>query len=209
MTKEKSLIKLSIEEWNHEQCVAIARVAAQALTESAPILGETWSSHLWEDIIKYLKVTQKELEERVVSFQEAAALLSNEQRDIRIEVMVDLVALALQVNNDIERKKEPVMIYDARSRRFLIEMERKLNLSRGDLSSVERSISQQIYYALLENQEKEEKKDKPSMQENMDSSAKKSIFDSNKKKDTLKWIATGAGILGGGAIIGNADLKED
>ncbi|CAO3620127.1 unnamed protein product [Mucor hiemalis] len=78
-------------------------------------------------------------------------------------------------------------------------MERKLNLSRGDLSSVERSISQQIYYALLENQEKDEKT--TSMQQNMDSSAKKSMFDSNKKKDTLKWIATGAGIIGGGAII--------
>ncbi|CAO3620131.1 unnamed protein product [Mucor hiemalis] len=113
MTQEKSLIKLSIEEWSHEQCIAIARVAAQALTESAPILGESWSSRLWEDILKYLKVTQKELESRVVSFQEAAALLSNEERDIRIEVMVDLVALALQVNNTIEKKKEAVMIYDA------------------------------------------------------------------------------------------------
>ncbi len=131
-------------------------------------------------------------------------MLSNETRDIRIEVLVDLVALALQINNNPEKKKENVMLYDARSRRFLLELERKLNLSRGDLSSVERSISQQMYYALLENTEKKEDSKGKTMQQNMDLSARKAITDTNKKKEAFKWIATGAGIIGGGALIGKS-----
>lgn len=204
MSEEESLIKLSIKEWTHEQCLAIARVAAQVLTESASILGESWSNQLWDDVLTYLKASEKEFETRVLSIHEAVELLSNEARDIRIEVLVDLVALSLKINNNPQNKKEQVMLYDARSRRFLIELERKLNLSRGDLSSVERSISQQMYYALLENQEKEENKkgNSSTMQQNMDSSARKAITDTNKKKGTLKWIATGAGIIGGGALIG-------
>jgi hypothetical protein len=204
MSEEKSVIKLSIQEWTHEQCLAVARVSAQALTENAHILGESWSTQLWNDVIKYLKVSQKELESRVLSFKEAVELLSNETRDIRIEVLVDLVALALQINNNPEKKKENVMLYDARSRRFLLELERKLNLSRGDLSSVERSISQQMYYALLENTEKKEDSKGKTMQQNMDLSARKAITDTNKKKEAFKWIATGAGIIGGGALIGKS-----
>ena len=195
-SEEKSLIKLSAQEWTHDQRVAVARVAAQALTRTAPTVGEAWSDQLWNNILNYLKVTEKELESRVMHLHDAVQLLSLE-RDVRIEVLVDLVALALEVNNG---KKNHVMVYDARSRRFLLELQSCLDLSKGDLSAVERSIAQQIYYALLENQA--EGGGKKSMQQTMDSSAKKAMESNNKKKDTLKWIATGAGVIGGGALIG-------
>ncbi|KAG1438947.1 hypothetical protein G6F56_012460 [Rhizopus delemar] len=98
--------------------------------------------------------------------------------------MLDLVALSLY-----GQKKD--MNYDARSRRFLLELEHTLELSRGDLNAVERSVSQQIYYAL----EEQEKKDTGS------SSVKKAIQEGSKRNKALRWAATGAGIVGGGAII--------
>lgn len=190
---DKPLIKLSIQEWSHEQRLAVARVSAQALTQSAPILGESWSCQWWESMITYLKVSQQELESRVLNSQQAVELLSTKSQDIRIEVLVDILALALQTSKDAK-----VMLYDARSRRFLVQLEHSLNLYSGDLSSVEKSVAQQMYYALLETQEK----DDTTMQQNMDLSARKAITNTNNKKKAFKWIATGAGIIGGGALIG-------
>lgn len=196
MSLDKPLIKLSLPEWSHEQKLAVARVSAQALTQSAPILGETWSCQWWEDVITYLSVSQQELESRVLHSQQAVEVLSTNSRDIRIEVLIDILALALQINNE---KKGKVMLYDARSRRFLVHLEQVMSLSSGDLASVEKSISQQMYYALLETQVNT---DGSTMQQDMDLSARKAINNTNKKKNAFKWLATGAGIIGGGALIG-------
>jgi hypothetical protein len=205
---EESIIKLSVEEWNHDQRIAVARVAAQSLTSVAPLLGEPWSSQWWNDVIKYLQVSQQELEGRYMPFQQAVELLSGEKRDIRIEVMVDLLALALHVTpnamkEDAKKSKaKHIMLYDARSRRFLLELEHALCLYMGDLGSVEKSVAQQMYYGLLEQQDKQQNDGSPTMQQNMDLSARKAMQDSNKKKQAFRWIATGAGIIGGGAVIG-------
>lgn len=205
---DESIIKLSVEEWDHDQRIAVARVAAQSLTQVAPLLGEPWSSHWWNDVIKYLQVTQQELEGRYMTYQQAVDLLSGEKRDIRIEVLVDLLALALHVTpnamkEDAKKSKaKHVMLYDARSRRFLLELEHALNLYMGDLVSVEKSVAQQMYYGMLEQQEKQQEDGSPSMQQNMDLSARKAIEGANKKKQAFRWIATGAGIIGGGAVIG-------
>ncbi|GAA5796783.1 hypothetical protein HPULCUR_002158 [Helicostylum pulchrum] len=192
MTTDKPLIKLSIEEWTHEQRLAVARISAQALTQTAPILGETWSNDWWVAILKYLKLTQSQLESRVQTSQDAVTVLSTSVRDIRIEVLVDLLALALQISD------KKIMIYDSRSRKFLLQLEHSLNLYRGDLTSVEKSVSQQMYYALLESQEKNSNS---SVEQNMDLSARKAMQDASKKKQAFKWLATGAGIIGGGALI--------
>ncbi|KAG2197086.1 hypothetical protein INT46_003154 [Mucor plumbeus] len=204
---EESIIKLSVEEWNHDQRIAVARVAAQSLTSVAPLLGEPWSSQWWNDVIRYLQVSQHELEGRYMPFQQAVELLSGEKRDIRIEVMVDLLALALHVTpnamkEDAKKSKaKHIMLYDARSRRFLLELEHALCLYMGDLGSVEKSVAQQMYYGLLEQQDKQQNDGSPTMQQNMDLSARKAMQDSNKKKQAFRWIATGAGIIGGGAVI--------
>jgi hypothetical protein len=205
---EESIIKLSVKEWTHEQRISLARVSAQALTHSATILGESWSCQWWYDLITYLNVTQPELEARVLSVAQAVAHLS-ENRDIRIEALVDLLALTLRITpnamqQDAQKSKaKHIMTYDARSRRFLLTLEPVMGLSRGDLASVEKSVAQQMYYGMLEQQGKEQEGQSTSMQQNMDVSAQKSMHDSNKKKQAFKWIATGAGIIGGGAVIGN------
>ncbi|CEP13103.1 hypothetical protein [Parasitella parasitica] len=203
---EESIIKLSVKEWNYDQRFAVARVAAQSLTQVAPLLGEAWSSRWWNEVLKYLEVTQQELEGRYMAFQQAVELLSVEERDVRIEVMVDLLALALHVTppaikEDAQKSRAAhVMLYDARSRRFLLELQHALRLCAGDLMSVENSVAQQMYYAMLE-QQQQQKEEGSSTQQNMDLSARKAIQDTNKKKQAFRWIATGAGIIGGGAVI--------
>ncbi|KAG1461792.1 hypothetical protein G6F46_004664 [Rhizopus delemar] len=90
--------------------------------------------------------------------------------------------------------KKKDMNYDSRSRRFLLELEHVLCLTHGDLNSVERSVSQQIYYAL-------QQQEQASHTTNMDASAKKALQEGSKRNKALRWAATGAGILGGGAVI--------
>lgn len=102
--------------------------------------------------------------------------------------MLDLVALSIYGHQKAE------MYYDARARNLLLELERLLQLSCGDLNAVERSVSQQIYYALQEQQSS-------SHTDNMGASAKNAVQEGNKKQQALRWVATGAGILGGGAVI--------
>lgn len=204
---EKSIIKLSVQEWTLEQRLSLARIAAQALTESTAVLGESWSSQWWHDLITYLYVTQAELESTILSVSQAIEHIS-ENRDIRIDVMVDLLALALHITpsamqEDAKKSKaKHIMKYDARSRRFFMTLEPLMGLSKGDFISVEKSVAQQMYYGMLEQQASEQEGQPPSMQQNMDASARKAMHDSNKKKKAFKWIATGAGIIGGGAVIG-------
>lgn len=103
---------------------------------------------------------------------------------------------------NINREKEGV-IYDARSRRFLFELARLSNLTPADVTAVERSVAQQMYFALQDNIKDEDKDsnlhDRATL---MDQSAHKKIDETNKQKKAFKWLATGAGVLGGGALIG-------
>ncbi|KAI8049136.1 uncharacterized protein B0P05DRAFT_575912 [Gilbertella persicaria] len=199
---DEPIVKLSLEDWSYEQRVAIARLAAQALTETAPLLGEAWCEQWWHDMLQYLQVSQTDLESRIITCAQAVELLTCETRDIRIEVMMDLLALALHITptamKEDTRKSQAkhVMLYDARSKRFLVQLEKCLKLTRGDLGSVEKSIAQQMYYSLLEQQGEQ-----GNTKESMDTSARKAMVESNKKKQALKWLATGAGVIGGGAVI--------
>jgi hypothetical protein len=205
---EESIIRLSAGEWTHEQRLSLARLAAQALTHSATVIGEAWSCQWWHDLITYLHVRQPELEAHVLSTNQALSCLS-ENRDIRIEALVDLLALALHITpnamqEDAKKSKaKHIMKYDARSRHFLLTLESVMGLTKGDLSSVEKSVAQQMYYGMLEQQDKDQS---ALIQQEMDVSAQKAMHDSNKKKQVFKWIATGAGIIGGGAVIGKVNL---
>lgn len=199
---DECIVKLSIEEWTFEQRLAITRVAAQALTQVAPYLGESWSRQWWYDMLKYLEISQQDIEQKKVSIEESIAILSTENRDIRIEAMIDLLALALHITPTImkeDAKKsnaKNVMLYDARSRQFLKALEHYLKLYPGDLNAVEKSVAQQMYYSMQQQQQN------GSVEANLDESARKAMDQANNKSKALKWIATGAGIIGGGAVIG-------
>ncbi|KAI8375199.1 hypothetical protein BD560DRAFT_488819 [Blakeslea trispora] len=201
---EEPIVKLSRKEWTHKQCIGVARLAAQALTETESLLTQTWSENWWARLLEYLELTQLELESHAITCSDAVEILSNEQRDIRVEVLSDLLALALHITptalkEDAKKSKaKHVMLYDAKSKRFLLQLEKCLRLTPGDLGSVEKNIAQQMYYSMLEQQEKS---DDSTVQSNMDLSAHKALSDSNKKKQALRWLATGAGVIGGGAVI--------
>lgn len=205
---DECIVKLSIEEWSFEQRLAISRIAAQALTQTAPHLGESWSRQWWYDMLNYLQITQQQIEQQKLTIDESIAILSTEQRDIRIEAMIDILALALHITPTImkeDAKKanaKHVMLYDARSRQFLKGFEHWLKLYPGDLCAVEKSVAQQMYYSMQEQQQQQD----GSVQKNLDQSARKAIDEANNKSKALKWIATGAGIIGGGAVIGKIHI---
>lgn len=94
------------------------------------------------------------------------------------------------------------MVYDARARQFLFQLAYTMKLDLADVAAVERSIAQQMYFALQENSKEKD----PNLEDRaaiMDQSAKKAMTETNTKKKAMRWLATGAGVLGGGALIGS------
>ncbi|KAJ8662910.1 hypothetical protein O0I10_001086 [Lichtheimia ornata] len=198
MSKE-SLINLSVESWDLENKHAIARIAGQALTVVEPIVHPSWARMWWSELRNYLGLSQEELVSNPMSLDYAIQLLSNSKRDIRIEILVDLLALSMHL--DHPTKKDTPVVYDARSRRFLFELAQLMKLAPTDVTAVERSVAQQMYFALQENSGEEKDPHLEDRATLMDQSAKTSIQNTNKQKKHLKWLATGAGVLGGGALI--------
>ncbi|KAI8876389.1 DUF726-domain-containing protein [Backusella circina FSU 941] len=189
-TEDKQLIQLSVSNWSQEKRMAVAKLTSEALRYTTYSLGNSsWAAHWWSDMLAYLQLEQQDLD-RHLTTERALALVSSE-KDIRIDSLVDLLALALLLVPENEKKsKRPNGLYDARERRFLIELEHIYKLERGDLKAVERSVSQQMYYALQKDQE-----------DNMGSSTKKAVEEANGKKKAFRWLATGGAVLGGGAVI--------
>ncbi|KAI9470794.1 MAG: hypothetical protein EXX96DRAFT_490189 [Benjaminiella poitrasii] len=187
-----SIIKLSASEWTEDQRISVARVSAQTLTHVSAVLDERWCRHWWQELIDYLHVSQSQLEQRILPFDQALEHLTGERRDIRIEVLLELLAVALHVTDVV--KRDAVMLYDARARAFLVELEHALGLCRGDLASVERSVAQQMYYGVMENKGSD-------VQQSMEEEAQRAIEATNRRQQAFRWIATGAGVIGGGAVI--------
>ncbi|KAI9252863.1 hypothetical protein BDA99DRAFT_548304 [Phascolomyces articulosus] len=197
---EQPLIQLSATSWSKEQKLSIARIAGQALTSIESIVQQQWGMECWFQLLAYLELSQQDLVAKPMTYEEAAKLLSSGERDIRIEILVDLLAVAMHLNK--QPSSQEGVIYDARSRRFLFELARLAALSPADVTAVERSVAQQMYFALQENTKEKDRdgnlQDRAAL---MDQSAQKKIEETNKEKKAFKWLATGAGVLGGGALI--------
>jgi hypothetical protein len=100
----------------------------------------------------------------------------------------------------IRDKETPAdIIYDARTRQFLYSLTLEMGLQGTELAVVEKSLGQQIYFALQEKSKEGGDTDDRSSQ--MNSSAKLAMHENNSKKKIFRWLATGAGVVGGGAVI--------
>ncbi|KAI9018711.1 hypothetical protein CLU79DRAFT_836988 [Phycomyces nitens] len=188
-------IQMSIDNWNHEQRLAIARVSGQALSLVDPIVHRSWGMTWWDLLLDHLDLSQLETESRPFAFQDALALLSAQDSDIRIDILTDLLAIALQLDKSDYEKNG--IVYDARSRCFFFALTRVMGLDAGDMCAVERSIGQQMYFALQE----ASKDTSPDRVAGMGLQAQKAMDETNNKKKAFRWLATGAGIIGGGAVI--------
>ncbi|KAG0166715.1 hypothetical protein DFQ30_006861 [Apophysomyces sp. BC1015] len=174
--------------------------AGDALANAEPVVTQQWTHSWWYRMLDYLQLSQEDLGKNPLGYDQAVALLSTDTRDIRIEVLIDLIAVAMQLDKQDETGKSSDVLYDARARRFLSELTRLLKLDAADLGAVERSIGQQIYFALKESTGPSAN-DAGGRAAVMDQSAQKTIDATNKKKKAFRWLATGAGIIGGGAVI--------
>ncbi|KAI9313459.1 hypothetical protein BX666DRAFT_2030248 [Dichotomocladium elegans] len=196
MTKQtESLIRLSAGSWTIDQKRAVARIAAQVLRSIESIVGETWSCQWWFDILGYLGLTQAK--SHPMELPSALLAMTCKDQDIRIDVILDLLAVAMHLT---QPAKDTSMVYDSRARRFFFELGHVMGLDALEVCMVERSIAQQMYFALQESRDKNDphREDRAAL---MDQSAQNAIKESNKEKRTMRWLATGAGVLGGGALI--------
>lgn len=57
----ETLIQLSAKTWDHDQKLAILRLAGQALTEIEHIVHDSWGRKWWTEMLDYLEITQREL----------------------------------------------------------------------------------------------------------------------------------------------------
>ncbi|ORX46800.1 DUF726-domain-containing protein [Hesseltinella vesiculosa] len=110
--------------------------------------------------------------------------------DRRVDVLLGLLSLSL----GSKEEKPPVLVYDARARWFLYCMTNLMGLPVEDLGVVERSLGQQMYFEM-------EKGGKNDQSAAMNSSAQTAMTENNNKKKLYRWLATGAGVVGGGAVI--------
>ncbi|KAL0080658.1 hypothetical protein J3Q64DRAFT_1705489 [Phycomyces blakesleeanus] len=194
--KPTNPIQMSIDNWNHQQRLAIARVSGQALSLVDPIVHRSWGMTWWDLLLDHLDLSQLETESTPYAFEDALSLLSRQDSDIRIDILTDLLAIALQLDK-VDYEKSGI-IYDARSRCFFFALTRLLGLDTGDMCAVERSIGQQMYFALQEASKADSDSDRVA---GMGRQAQKAMDETNNKKKAFRWLATGAGIIGGGAVI--------
>jgi hypothetical protein len=74
-----------------------------------------------------------------------------------------------------------------------------MGLQGTELLVVEKSLGQQMYFSLQEKSKGAATEDRSSQ---MNSSAQVAMNENNSKKKLYRWLATGAGVVGGGAVIG-------
>jgi hypothetical protein len=94
------------------------------------------------------------------------------------------------------------MVYDARERRFLLEVAHLMELMPVDVNMAERALGQQIYFKLQERNRAES----DSRTNEMGQSASAAIEDASRRNKAWRWVKMGAGAAAGGAIIGKCFL---
>jgi hypothetical protein len=90
------------------------------------------------------------------------------------------------------------MKYDARERRFLLEVAHALQLAPADVNMAERAVGQQIYFKLQERNAAES----GTRTNDMGESASAAMEDASRRNKAWRWVKMGAGAAAGGAVIG-------
>ncbi|KAI9304203.1 hypothetical protein BJ944DRAFT_256404 [Cunninghamella echinulata] len=197
----------TIPEKSKEQKLAIARMIQIVLIENERKLGTTWTAPWWQKVMTYLQFTPEEKGTfSTISSEKAISQLTT-PKDIRIDVLLDLLSVALNIDQttlkDGDHPKE--IIYDARARHFLYLLTKAIGLEGEELMQVERSLGQQLYFTLQEQTKKDGNHDHTSegggISALMNDSAQKTMEETNNKKKLYRWLATGAGFAVGGGLI--------
>ncbi|KAI9282443.1 hypothetical protein BC943DRAFT_328796 [Umbelopsis sp. AD052] len=96
-----------------------------------------------------------------------------------------------QADKDVEMK------YDARERRFLLEVAHAMQLAPADVNMAERAVGQQIYFKLEERNAAES----GTRTGDMGESASAAMEDASRRNKAWRWVKMGAGAAAGGAVI--------
>ncbi|KAI8081713.1 uncharacterized protein BX664DRAFT_361834 [Halteromyces radiatus] len=191
---------MSMKEWQREQKLAVGRLVLSVLTENEIKLGTDWTIPWWQKVITRIGLGTKD-NVNSLSLQKAIELVTK-PTDIRIDILLDLLSIALNVDQiSTEKDQAPNdIIYDARARQFLYSLTLEMGLQGLELAVVERSLGQQMYFTLQEKTKGGDSHNDDRFSQ-MNSSAKLAMHENNSKKKLYRWLATGAGVVGGGAVI--------
>ncbi|CAO3642179.1 unnamed protein product [Cunninghamella blakesleeana] len=196
----------SVQDKTIEQKLAIARLAQVVLMENERKLGTNWTGPWWQKVMTYLQFTDKEKEMFSTLSAEAAISHLTTPKDIRIDVLINLLSVALNIDQKTlkEGHHPKEILYDARARQFLYLYTKSLALQPEELIQAERSLGQQLYFTLQEQTKKDNNQHHNTDEGRsslMNDSAQKAMEDNNNKKKLYRWLATGAGVAVGGTII--------
>ncbi|KAI8328991.1 hypothetical protein BC941DRAFT_363196 [Chlamydoabsidia padenii] len=189
-----------LHECQGEQKLAVARIIQFVLADNEVNLGTDWTIPWWQKVLPRIGLTCEEKATMTTSLsQEKAVELVTKPTDIRIDLLLDLLSIALNVDQESTKdgKTPSDITYDARTRQFLYAMTLAMGLEGQELAAIEKGLGQQMYFTLQEKSQEKEG-DQSSL---MNSSAKSSMDQNNSKKKMFRWLATGAGVVGGGAVI--------
>ncbi|KAI8337003.1 hypothetical protein BC941DRAFT_426338 [Chlamydoabsidia padenii] len=190
----------SIKDWSHDQKLAVARLVQFILVEYEYKLGADWTIPHWQKTLLRIGLRPEDKDAiSSLSLQQALELVTKPM-DLRIDVLLGLLSTALNMDQEATKDQQvPAnMIYDARTRQFLCLLTKEMGLQGTELTVVEKSLGQQMYFTLQEKSKGADTEDRSSQ---MNSSAQLSMNDNNSKKKLFRWLATGAGVVGGGAVI--------
>ncbi|KAH8547661.1 hypothetical protein BGW37DRAFT_509743 [Umbelopsis sp. PMI_123] len=190
------MIDTSEPKWNPDQQHAINTImqVAFARIQGTAIADDEWLVSLWKRQAHHYHTDVSA--ERDLPLSKVISYLY-EPEDVRFQVIMDFLSVILDLQPDTQDDKDIEMVYDARERRFLLEVAHLMELMPVDVNMAERALGQQIYFKLQERNRAES----DSRRNEMGQSASAAIEDASRRNKAWRWVKMGAGAAAGGAII--------
>ncbi|CAG8503904.1 10841_t:CDS:2 [Ambispora gerdemannii] len=121
----------------------------------------------------------------------------------RLDKLFDKTVEELEQVVENEKSSDPVKIkpaeYDARARAILFKVSDLLKCPSSDVLKHENALAQQLYFIQQEHETNVKKDDNL---HKLQSSANETVTKHDKRKQKLRWLATGVGVLVGATAIG-------
>ncbi|KAG2172780.1 hypothetical protein INT43_000127 [Umbelopsis isabellina] len=188
------MIETAQPQWSQDQREAIINTIQLAFAQlhSQDILDDDFVAALWPQLSSQFQpsattTTGKQPDISVLSYP----------KDVRFQLLLELLAVILDLKTDSQDAKKIDMTYDSRARTVCLEVAKQVGLGENDLEMAERSVSQEIYFKLEEKGggETDRKTDEMGDRANM------AIEDASKKNQAWRWVKMGAGAAVGGTVI--------
>ncbi|CAO3670854.1 unnamed protein product [Umbelopsis ramanniana] len=190
------MIDPSEPKWNQDQHHAIDTIIQVAFVRIREIIvtDDEWLIGLWKRLARHYHTDTTA--PRDIPLSKAVTYLLT-PKDVRFEVIMDILSVILDLDPESQSDKNIDMKYDARERRYLLEVAHAMQLAPADVDMAERAVGQQIYFKLQERNAAES----GTRTSDMGESASAAMEDASRRNKAWRWVKMGAGAAAGGAVI--------